>query len=121
MAISQFAAQLFGVSFIMSVYRVVNASIYRRSGILSVEVEGSDNEAGLELEVEGQLEWTIHVRSCRIVYDENTVSKRRILVVDPPEFPIEELRGHRLFSKPSEAKMSEPESISLEPKSVTLK
>ena len=83
----------------MSVYRVLSASICRGSGILSIAIEDSDSEANPELEVEGQPEKTIRVKTCRIVYDGDSVSNRRIFVINIPNFPIDKLIGQRLRGK----------------------
>jgi|GEM_PF-7019191 len=82
----------------MIIYRVLRASLYRQSGILSVQIEGSEDGSGPDLEVVGQPEKKLRYRAGRIVYDNGRVTNRRILIIEPPEFPIEELNGQRLLS-----------------------
>lgn len=83
----------------MTVYRVLRASIYRRSGILSVEVEESDDRDGPDFEIEGEPGKKLRFRTGRVVVEGDTLSKKRILVIEPPEFPVEELIGRRILSK----------------------
>lgn len=82
----------------MTVYRVLGASIQRRSGILSVEIEVSDNQDGPGFEIEGQPERKIRFRSGRVVFEDDALSNKRILIIEPPDFPIEELVSCRILS-----------------------
>jgi hypothetical protein len=82
----------------MIIYRVLRASLYRRSGILSVQIEGSKDGVGPDLEVEGQPEKKLRYRAGRIVYGSGNVTNKRILIIEPPDFPIEELKDQRLLS-----------------------
>jgi hypothetical protein len=40
----------------MIIYRILEASHYRQSGILSVQIEGTEDGVGPDLEIEGQPE-----------------------------------------------------------------
>jgi hypothetical protein len=82
----------------MVIYRVLGASVHRQTGILSVQIEESKDGAGPDLEVEGQPEKKLQYRAGRIVYDNDNVTNKRILIIELPEFPIEELKGQRLLS-----------------------
>jgi hypothetical protein len=83
----------------MIIYRVLTASVYRQSGILSVQIEELMDGVGPDLEVEGQPGKRLRYRAGRIVYDNGNVTNRRIIIIESPEFPIEELKGQRLLSK----------------------
>jgi hypothetical protein len=83
----------------MTVYRVLRASIYRRSGILIVKIEESNDRDGPDFEIDGQPEKKLRFRLGRVVFDGDTLSNKRILVIEPPEFPVEELVGRRILSK----------------------
>lgn len=84
----------------MSTYLVQSASIYRNSGILRVETEEFDPQPGRILEVVGAPDKYVTFRTARPVFDDaGNVAARRIIVIEPPSFPIEELVGQRLSSK----------------------
>lgn len=83
----------------MTVYRVLRASIYHRTVILSVETEESDDRDGPDFEIEGQPGKKLQLRSGRVVFEGDSLSSKRILVIELPGFPVEDLVGRRILSK----------------------
>ncbi len=83
----------------MTVYCVLGASIYRRSCILSVEIEESDDRAGPDFQIEDQPERKLQFRAGRVVYEGDVPTNKRILIIEPPGFPVEELVGRRILSR----------------------
>jgi hypothetical protein len=86
----------------MSIYYVLRASLYRKTVITTVlvkEAGGNHGGHGSDMEVEGMNGLTVRCRGGRIVWNEdNTISKRLILFIEPPDFPVGELKGRRLLS-----------------------
>ena len=95
-----FLAQRLG----MNIYLVQSATMYTRGktpyGLLDVElVEDNGGGKGRTFYVEDQPEKVLEYQAGRTVFDEfNQLTKRRILVVKAPTFPIEELVGKRIVS-----------------------
>lgn len=84
----------------MSIYRVLRTSLYRRSGLLRVVVEqsgGNHGGRGSDLEVEGMGGKTVRCRGGRIAWEGDTLTSMRILIIEPPDFPVEELKDKRLL------------------------
>lgn len=83
----------------MATYRVLHASVYRTTGILRVDYESCEpSDLGKPLLiVEGEPTRRLQVRGGRILFDENNqIRSQRILLIEPPHFPIIELIGKRL-------------------------
>jgi hypothetical protein len=81
----------------MSTYIVRSASIRRNSGILGVELEVLDPKLGCILEVVGQPGKRVTFRVGRPVFDDaDGVLSKSIMIIEPPDFPIQELVGQRL-------------------------
>ncbi len=84
----------------MATYHVYHASLIRKSGLLGATIvseEPSDRPGGWGLVVDGEPSLKLDVRTMRHVWTEdNKISDRRIIVIEPPAFPISELVGKRL-------------------------
>ena len=101
----------------MAIYRVHSASLSRRgNGLLVVTTEvrgGRHGGHGLDLEVEGWDGKTVRFRGGRIVWDENNeISEKWIMFIEPPGFSIEELKGRKLLgSEPGPALAPDPPRV----------
>lgn len=85
----------------MSIYRVIRASIYRSTGLVTVEPEEYDSHIGLTYHVVGHPEKQFRFRASRPIYEKNVKeSTKSTMIIDPPSFPIEDLNGQRITNKP---------------------
>lgn len=84
-------------------YRILSASLYRGHGLLRAEIIEALQVAGdLQDNAFHVLEhplMRVPVRAGRIVWDNDSISRWRVLVIDPPTFPISELVGCTLIGR----------------------
>jgi hypothetical protein len=66
--------------------------------MLQVELEESDDQPRpgvegrpLKFDIEGLPGKSIQFRGARIIYNDNNITNKRILIIEVPEFPIEDL------------------------------
>jgi hypothetical protein len=84
-------------------YRVLSATVRHGSLILGVNLEPPypDDRSSNWLEVIGNPSRRLRYRLSRIVFNaDQSVSSRRIVVCEPPDFPFEELKGQLLGPSP---------------------